>query len=148
MTSEEDFIEYYAETPDVDASWGVLLSRDHLRAEVRRCPAGDQLRLFFSGGEAKVDDFEHIFAGDQDVREFEVSMEDVVFVQESYPCDKLGKNFSALLFVSFLGSEVSAKEYSWNGRTFTKLEYEACAALARERSMPLVDVLDKWMRQT
>jgi uncharacterized protein (TIGR00299 family) protein len=48
----------------------------------------------------------------------------------------------------FLGEQVDTKQCTWAGRTFTKIEYEACAALARQRKVPLVDVMDEFCRQS
>jgi uncharacterized protein (TIGR00299 family) protein len=49
--------------------------------------------------------------------------------------------------VAFSGRDVAAKNHSWGDRTFTKLEYEACAALARERCAPLIEVMEEWVRE-
>jgi uncharacterized protein (TIGR00299 family) protein len=48
--------------------------------------------------------------------------------------------------VAFSGRDMAAKKYGWGDRIFTKLEYEACAALARERGVPLIDVMEEWVR--
>jgi uncharacterized protein (TIGR00299 family) protein len=47
----------------------------------------------------------------------------------------------------FMGATVAAKQCAWNGQSFTKLEYDACAALARERAIPLIEVMSAWERR-
>ncbi|MBN1760143.1 MAG: nickel pincer cofactor biosynthesis protein LarC [Chitinispirillaceae bacterium] len=49
--------------------------------------------------------------------------------------------------VEFEGTSCSAKECSFNGITFTKPEYEALAKIARNKGIPVLDLMDAFVRQ-
>jgi hypothetical protein len=46
-----------------------------------------------------------------------------------------------------LGAAVAEKRCSYKGRSFSKIEYESLAVLARERSVPLIELMDLYVRE-
>jgi hypothetical protein len=48
--------------------------------------------------------------------------------------------------VEVLGQQVTAKTCTYQGRSFTKLEIDAAAALARQTGRPLLEILDEFAR--
>ena len=49
--------------------------------------------------------------------------------------------------IRFLDQNVSEKQCVYKGYTFSKLEYEALAALSKEKKMPLIDIAEEYVYQ-
>lgn len=49
--------------------------------------------------------------------------------------------------IHFLGKELSEKKCEYKGYQFSKLEYDALAALSKENNIPLIDITEKYIRE-